>query len=79
LREIRFAIGIGESDLSNFTRFLTEPLRNVVYSPWGPTSFSERLPLQQKARFSGNWQVETFNRYNDLASGKVPAPVARNQ
>lgn len=31
--EIHFAIGTGKSDLSNFARFLTEPLRNAVYSP----------------------------------------------
>jgi hypothetical protein len=30
--EIHFAIDIGESDISKYARFLTEPLRNVVCS-----------------------------------------------
>ena len=47
--EAHFAIGGGKSDILNFTRFLTEPLRNFVYAPGEPTNFST-LPNSTKSR-----------------------------
>ena len=47
--EAHFAIGGGKSDILNFTRFLTEPLRNFVYAPGEPTNFST-LPNSTESR-----------------------------
>jgi len=48
-RRFDFAIGGGKSDILNFTRFLTEPLRNFVYAPGEPTNFST-LPNSTESR-----------------------------
>jgi hypothetical protein len=80
--EAHFAIGSGKSDILNFTRFLTEPLRNFVYAPGEPTNFSTLPNSTESRQFSQvvgtDLQcVQVFTaamlrrpfRYNGLANG----------